>query len=97
MNVRDLTMRSPRPSYDRVRGTYDPQGSTLYGRLGALTGGQINHVSYKMYCWKLGATASLFLKHRPANKGCVVVERYVVQCSTFVEQAVCMLGGQSKF
>ncbi len=46
MNVRDLTMRSPRPSYGRVSGIYDPQGSTRYGRLGSLTGGQIYHNSY---------------------------------------------------
>ncbi len=32
-------MRSPRPSYGRVGGIYDPQGSTRYGRLGPLTGG----------------------------------------------------------
>ncbi len=34
-------MRSPRPSYGRVSGIYDPQGSARYSRLGPLTEGQI--------------------------------------------------------
>ncbi len=40
-------MRSPRPSYGRVSGIYDPQGSTRYGRLGSPTGGQTCHNSYR--------------------------------------------------
>ncbi len=46
MNVRNMTMRSPRPGYGRVNGIYDPQGPTHYDRSGALTGGQIGHNSY---------------------------------------------------
>ncbi len=42
-------MRSPRPSYGRVGGIYDPQGSTRYGRLGPLTGGLSHQNSYKNF------------------------------------------------
>ncbi len=38
--------RNPRPSYGRVGGIYDPQGSTRYGRLGPLTGGLSHQNSY---------------------------------------------------